>query len=252
MQAAAKGGLDVIAITDHDSFGALAQAQAIAHVHGIRLVPGVEMTASLAGRELHLLGYFQSHPRPSGSTLGCFLTEVQTRRRNRVRDAVRALRLRGVLLCESDVLVGDTESYTRLHLARALVHAGYASDEKKAFSYYLSERHASVPSLDIAPQTVIALGHAHGGLVIWAHPEPADVERFGCHLVALGLDGIETHNFRHPDDHESLSHLAKRFGLLQTGGSDWHGIPGEQPLGTSAIANTMAERFFAALERAHA
>ncbi len=243
------GGLDTIAITDHDSVGGLSEAAQAAREVGVRLIPGVEMTAGLDGHELHLLAYFRRLPDESeAAELTGFLDDVQLQRRERMRKAVRELRVRGIFLTESDLPMDGPDSLTRLHLAKALVSAGYARTEDQAFGRILNPGRARIPNLDIPPATVTEKVHALGGLVVWAHPRPEEYGRFLEPLLDAGLDGVETHNFRRRDTAGRLYDDARQRGLLTTGGSDWHGTPREMPLGTHAVAPQVAERFLAALE----
>jgi 3',5'-nucleoside bisphosphate phosphatase len=253
VRAAHAAGLDTIAITDHDSVGGLAEASRQADECGIRLIPGVEMTACVGRQhEVHLLAYFNSLSTDDATgeddSLLSFLREVQHLRRERLRAGIRALRTRGVLLAESDVLTGPSESVTRLHLARALMHAGYVKDENEAFRRYLGDQSGSVPTLNIDPATVTALVHSRGGMVIWAHPGAEEFEAHIDALVAAGIDGVETHNFRRRETAGSLLPQAIERGLIATGGSDWHGGPHERPLGTDALPAELAERFLEVLQ----
>ena len=243
-------GLDTIALTDHDSIGGLAEAERAGRELGVRIIPGVEMTATLDTREIHLLAYFPTLPaaddRSEGS-LARALEEVQAARRRRLRDGIKALRLRGVLLRESDVLSGGCESFTRLHLARALLNAGYVRKIDEAFTRFLGDRFGTVPAMDIQPEQVIDLIHAHGGLAVWAHPDPEAFSTCLDRLVRAGLDGVETHNFRRPDTVGQFTAAVRERGLLATGGSDWHGGPQERTLGSHAIDNDLFQPFYRAL-----
>lgn len=245
-------GLDTIALTDHDAVGGWADAAAEAARLGLTLVAGVEMTAALDGDELHLLAYFG---RPAAveatgaGSLRAFLGDVQAARKERIRAAVRALRKRGVLVSESDVFTGRAESYGRLHLARALRNAGYVRSENEAFSRHLAAARGAVGPIAVDPAAVMRVVHANGGLVFWAHPEPAAYARHIDRLAALGLDGVETHNFRRGDLVGVLTEPARGRGLLASGGSDWHGGERETPLGVNVVADAIAEPLLEALYR---
>ncbi len=238
-------GLDVMAVTDHDAVSGLDEAFDTAESLGVRLIAGVEMTALLDGREIHLLSYFPR--RDDTRKLEGFLATVQRARRERIRAGIRALRMRGVDIRESQVLTKGADSFTRLHLAQALVELGYASTHDEAFRRFLDARFGSVPQLDFDPETVIDLVHQHRGLAVWAHPDVDDFDRFIGRLKAAGLDGIETHNFRRPANMGVLREAAQAHGLLATGGSDWHGTAHEKPLGTFAVDDRLAQPFLDAL-----
>lgn len=242
-------GLDTIAVTDHDTVGALEPAAETAAQLGVQLVPGVEMTADVHGHEVHLLAYFRDaaplRERGPGS-LQAFLGDVQTARKERIRKAVRALRTRGFFITEGDVFgAARSESYGRLHLARALKNAGYVNTENEAFSRILNS--GAVPGLSVEPAAVTRIVHAFDGKVVWAHPEADEYRRHIDTLVAAGIDGVETHNFRRRELVGALTPDVRERGLLATGGSDWHGGTHERPLGTDALADDMAEPFLEAL-----
>ena len=245
------GGLNTIAITDHDAVGGIEEAARLARELDVHLIPGAELTATTQDHEIHLLAYFQSIDSVSGSgerSLRAFLAEVQALRRKRVIAAIQALRIRGVLIKESDVFQpAACESYGRLHIARALVRTGYVGSENEAFSSFLNDKSGLVPRLEIEPETVIELVHGLGGLVVWAHPEKKEFDRYIDDLIAAGIDGVETHNFRQRDRVGSLSHEVKRRGLLATGGSDWHGGAYERALGSDALDDSIAVPFLEAL-----
>lgn len=244
-------GLDTIAVTDHDAVGGLAPAAETAAQLGMRLVPGVEMTADVAGHEVHLLAYFRDVApllESGQGTLQAFLGDVQAARKERIRAAVRALRTRGFFVTESDVFgAADSESYGRLHLARALKNAGYVNSENEAFSRVLNT--SAVPALSIDPAAVTRVVHELAGKVVWAHPETDEYRRHIGTLVDAGIDGVETHNFRRRDLVGALATDVRGRGLLMTGGSDWHGGPSERPLGADVLPDDMAESFLEALHR---
>ncbi len=251
------GGLDVIAITDHDAVGGLKEASSVATKLGMRLVPGAELSAIFKGAEIHLLAYFPSLEtvdQDSHPSLSAFLTQVQAARRQRIVEAVRALRMRGLFLTERDVFgtlqngrsTSPCESFGRLHLARALKNAGYVRTADQAFSRYL--KGGVVGSLEVDAVDVIRLVHSANGLVIWAHPRPDEVQAHLDALVAAGLDGLESHNFRRPDTTGCFSSEIQNHGLLATGGSDWHGGKSEAPLGTHAVGDDIGRSFLKALD----
>lgn len=217
----------------------------------MRLIPGVELTASLRGHELHLLAYFQDRSvlEATGSqSLRGFLTAVQNARKQRVRDAIQELRVRGLFIRESDVFRGGSESFGRLHIARALLNAGYVRSLNEAFSRFLNESEGAVPQIEVAPATIVTLVHRLGGLVIWAHPDSADFARYIDELQAAGIDGAETRNFRSRQV-DKLTAQVRARGLLPSGGSDWHGTQQESPLGANALDAEFAEPFLDALAK---
>ena len=234
--AAAKAArLSAIALTDHDTMDGVAEAVAAAEIHGIRVVPGVELSATDDQREVHLLGLHIQRP----SAIEESLREFRDRRHARAIEIVAKLNALGVAITFEDVLAraGDA-AIGRPHLARVLIDGGWARDSRDAFDRYLGAgRPAYVPKHRLSVADAIALVHAGGGLAVLAHPGPdgrrETIERF----VAHGLDGLEV---RHPghtsEDTNRLGALAEFFGLVPSGGSDWHGsVEGPRLLGVMRV-----------------
>ena len=234
--AAAKAArLSAIALTDHDTMDGVAEAVGAADMHGIRVVPGVELSATDDQREVHLLGLHIQRP----STIEESLREFRNRRRARAVQIVAKLNALGVPITFEDVLAlaGDA-AIGRPHLARVLIDGGWARDSRDAFDRYLGAgRPAYVAKHRLSVADAIALVHAGGGLAVLAHPgsegRRETIERF----VAVGLDGVEV---RHPghtgEDTNRLAALVDFFGLVASGGSDWHGAAdGPRVLGVMRV-----------------
>ena len=225
--AAKAAGLSAIAITDHDTMDGVAEAVAAADKFGIRVVPGVELSATDGQREVHLLGLHIQR----ASAIEDSLRTFRERRHERAIQIVAKLNELGVPVSFDDVLAraGDA-AIGRPHIARVLIEGAWARDSRDAFDRYLgSGRPAYVPKHRLSVADAIALVHAGGGLAILAHPgaegRRETIERFAAH----GLDGVEV---RHPghttEDTNRLAALTEFFGLVPSGGSDWHGA-GEGP-----------------------
>lgn len=235
VSAAKAAGLAAIALTDHDTMDGVAEAVGAADIHGIRVVPGVELSATDDQREVHLLGLHIQRP----STIEESLREFRNRRRARAVQIVAKLNALGVAITFEDVLAraGDA-AIGRPHLARVLIDGGWARDSRDAFDRYLGAgRPAYVAKHRLSVADAIALVHAGGGLAVLAHPGPEGrretIERF----VAVGLDGVEV---RHPghtgEDTNRLAALVDFFGLVASGGSDWHGAAdGARVLGVMRV-----------------
>lgn len=227
--AANAGGLDVIALTDHDTAaGVEAAAAAAAAAGGPRVVAGIELTCSLDGVEVHLLGYGFA---PGHPAIAAFAARGAVLRRERLAAMVARLNDLGVPVREAEVEVEPgCESVGRPHLARALVRRGTVPTFQDAFTRFLGDGGpAWVPSLGPALAEGIATIRAAGGVSVWAHPALEDARRFAAGR-ALGLDGVETIRPRlEPAVSLALEQAARETGLLFSGGSDWHGAP--PPLG---------------------
>jgi 3',5'-nucleoside bisphosphate phosphatase len=233
--AAKAAGLSAIALTDHDTMDGVAEAVAAGDTFGLRVVPGVELSATDDQREVHLLGLHITRP----GAIEDSLREFRDRRHARAVEIVAKLNALGVPITFEDVLdrAGDA-AIGRPHLARVLIETGWARDSRDAFDRYLGAgKPAYVPKHRLSVADAIALVHAGAGLAVLAHPGPEGrretVERF----VANGLDGVEV---RHPghtsEDTNRLGALTEFFNLVPSGGSDWHGaMEGPRVLGAMRV-----------------
>jgi predicted metal-dependent phosphoesterase TrpH len=227
--AANAGGLDVLAVTDHDTAAGVEAARAAAAAAGgPRVVAGIELTCSYLGGEVHLLGYGIA---PDHAAITAFAARGAALRRERLAAMVGRLNDLGVRVRVDDVEVEpDCASVGRPHLARALVKRGTVPGFQDAFTRFLADGGpAWVPSRGPDLAEGVATVHAAGGVAVWAHPSLEDGQRFAA-VRALGLDGVETIRPRlEPAASLALEQAAREAGLLFTGGSDWHGAP--PPLG---------------------
>ncbi|MCA9773535.1 MAG: PHP domain-containing protein, partial [Myxococcales bacterium] len=222
MRACAAAGLRTVALTDHDAVTGLAEAQSACESLGVSLVPGVELSAETGGRKVHILGYFiPTHDPILDARLGEF-------RRERDARADHILRLleesQGIALTRADVEAhaGPGGVLGRPHIARALVAGGHAQDMREAFDRYLSEgrpAYARRPSPSGAEQ--IAILRERGGVAVLAHPALIRNDAVVDDLIDAGLQGIECFTPCHTaDETERYVALARRHGLIATGGSD--------------------------------
>ena len=236
VDAAAAGGLDVIALTDHDTVAGVAEAVEAARERPLRVIPGIEVSTRHGETELHILGYFVD---PASPALTAHEQASGTRRMDRMRRMVRRLQEQGIPLEDEDVLreAGpDTSSIGRPHVARALLAGGHTRYYAEAFDLYLADgKSAFVETEFPTVREAIEMIRAGGGVAVWAHP-PIDVfDREIGEFARWGLSGVEC--FR-PHTPPAESHLlesaARSLGLFRTGGSDWHG-PHRTRLGDFAI-----------------
>lgn len=216
----ALGGLDVVAITDHDLSLDLVGGP---HIYGgreLHVIPGAEVSGVHDGREYHLLVYF-----PQGVPQGFvdFCRHQCLERTERFLAACKSLAL--------DLARPESaKAITRLHMAHALVDAGVVSSRSEAFSHYLGDSHGHVPHLRLPFTEAIALARSFGGVTSWAHPPRDAATRYLSTFVEAGLQGLEVLRPRiNSADRKLLKKLAKRNGLFLTGGSDWHGWSGGEP-----------------------
>ena len=228
-------GLMAIALTDHDTLDGLAEATATGEELGVRVVPGVELSAVEADAETHILGLHLSDP----PRLETCLLGLREMRRNRAERIVRRLNELGVRIDFGSVLEQAAGgAIGRPHVARAMVAEGWAVDFRDAFERYLGNgRPAYVSKERLAAAEAIELIHQAGGLAILAHPAHAGTRERVEAFVREGIDGIEV---RHPshsaDDIARLAALVEHFSLVPSGGSDWHGAAeGSRTLGMMRV-----------------
>jgi 3',5'-nucleoside bisphosphate phosphatase len=228
--AAAEAGLDVVALTDHDTFTGWDDALAAAAARsGVRVLPGVEMSCALDGISLHVLGYL---PDPTYGPLVDELARTRGDRVPRAREIVRRLAADGYPLSWQDVLaqVGPEGTVGRPHIADALVAAGVVASRDEAFDGLLHDRSRYyVRHYAADPLRAIRLVREAGGVSVFAHPAASSRGRVVtddaiARMAAAGLAGLEVD---HPDHDQAarlhLRGLAGELGLLTTGSSDYHG-----------------------------
>lgn len=220
----AEAGVAVWSLSDHDTVAGLAAAAAEAARLGVRLVPGIELSAFLDGREIHLLGHFVD---PEHQALRRFEDELAAHRRRRMLDMLARLAALGVRLRVADVeKFGDGKTIGRPHVARAIVETGAVGSVKEAFDRYLGEgRPAYVQRFRLEMAEAVRLVRGAGGTVTVAHPGVSRLERGDLsRLAAAGVVGVETHHPDHnPSVREKYLRVADELGLVPTAGSDFHG-----------------------------
>ena len=230
---ASRVGLDVVAITDHDTFAGWTDAIGAAP-EGLTVVPGVELScfAVESGRpiSLHLLGYW---PDPDHPALAGAMAELRESRDTRAQSMVEAIAAAGYDVSWDEVVL-DAEGGVvgRPHVARALIRAGLIADVSSAFTAeWIGGRGARfyVDKRELPVAQGVSLLRAAGGVPVFAHPRavkrgPTVTDATITALAEAGLAGIE---IDHPDhsaaDREELRALAGGLGLIVTGSSDWHG-----------------------------
>ena len=242
VEAAQRCGLKALALTDHDTVGGIQAAREAGERLGIRVIAGVELSAFHDQHEEHVLALHLSHL----ETLERRLGKLRAQRLMRAEKIVDKLNALGVPLTLDEVLLqSNGGAVGRPHIARAMIARGAAHDFRDAFSRYLGgSGSAFVPKEILTIEDAIAMAHEAGALAIWAHPaEGCRRERLEP-LVLAGLDGIE---IRHPshsgEDMKRLQALTDFFGLVPSGGSDWHGATdGPRRLGTMNVPLEWLER----------
>jgi hypothetical protein len=244
VRAAARAGVTVLAVTDHDTTDGLDEALAEGAATGVRVIPGLELSAH-AGMDVHLLGYFIDPREPA---LAALLGALRRSREARIRTMVGRLQEAGVRIAEEEVFAeaaGGTPS--RAHVARVLVRRGICPTTARVFDKYLGRgARAYVPSNDLPPAEAIARIRGAGGVSVVAHPVDLADDAIIPALVRDGIEGLEAFSRdARPSEVERYVRIARDFGLLVTGGSDYHGDDG---IGRSLGEQTCPEEAFALLE----
>lgn len=255
-----RAGIRTMAVTDHDTLGAIAAARTAAESHGMRLIPGIEITSVHGGKDVHVLAYFVSERTPGLQEL------LASQRRHRLERAMEiagrlerlGARIDAQLLVDAATAPGG-KSLARPQIAQMLVDAGHVTSIAQAFDTYLAEDGpAYVPHRGASPMEVVELVARGGGAASLAHPgyrgagpgKPKD--DLVAPLAEAGMVALEAFHSSH--DEAMQSHyvaLAARQGLAVTGGSDYHG-PGARREEFFGVTHLPQQHFDELMRRAEA
>ncbi len=246
---AASGGVRYHALTDHDSTEGIAEARAASAKHdGHILIPGVEMGTDIEGAEVHMLGLYLD---PADDELQTILADLREGRLGRGRGIVEKLRGMGIMIEWDRVqaIAGDA-SVGRPHVAQALVEAGYVKQISEAFDKWIGRNGPAYVERDkMTPAESVQCIVARGGLACMAHPADLDgLDGILQELKAAGMAAMEVYYKNYPPATiERLRACAEKYDLIPLGGSDYHGIhgnderlPGDIPLPDSSIDRILA------------
>jgi predicted metal-dependent phosphoesterase TrpH len=235
--------LAAVALADHDCLDGLGEYADAAADAGLGTFSGVELSCVYRGRDLHILGYGVD---PSDKPLGEMLRKfVETRERRGIR-IVEKLGEQGIKIDVNKVLEeAGAGALGRPHIAAALVEGGYAKDFNEVFNKYIGENcPAYVEKYKMSPDDAVRYIQGAGGLAFVAHPGfyIDDLDSF-YELLEGGFDGIEVYHSKHkPEMATWLRSVAKERGMLESGGSDFHGFAGRDVLGQPAVPYEFYER----------
>ena len=237
-------GLEGLALTDHDTLDGITRFLQAGQDEDILCLPGVELSTVYRGVECHILGYRIDH-RHQG--LQARLAQVLRARQDRAKQMIERLAQHGLNLSWPEVVQYASGKFVgSVQIYRALKAKGLIGEdrEKKAFAYYLGPQGvAYVPHRDLSSVEAIALIKAAGGVPVLAHPGRTVGPSLIKDLTQHGLAGIEVYHPHHPPELiTEYTALAGELGLFVTGGSDFHGIPGESELGLYHIEHRELER----------
>jgi len=247
---AAELGLRVISLTDHDSIAGIVPAlKAVKAFPGLTFIPGVEISTDLADGEVHILGYFIDYTDPA---LEKSLEKFRDSRFGRGRGMVEKLAALGIDIDWARVqeIAGDG-AIGRPHIARAMLEKGYITTFEEAFDKYIGHGGpAYVEREKMTPEEAVALIVRSKGLPVLAHPFTVkDPEAMVRQLKPAGLVGIEAYyKDNTAAETKATLNLAKKYGLIATGGTDYHGIGDskEVMLGGVEVPMAAAQRLIAA------
>lgn len=225
---AKKRGLDILAITDHDTIAGVDEAAAAGEALGLHVIRGVELSAK-EYHNFHILGYgFSAEP----SSLSALCEKLRAGRDERKYRIIDFLNEKGVaiLLNEVEEIAGG-EIIARPHFAQVMVRHGYVKDNREAFDRYLDseEYRQRVTRFKADARTCVEVIKAAGGKASLAHPYqmnlPDDMlDKLVGKLAGWGLDAIECYYPKYkPEQQAFYQQLVEKYHLHQTGGSDFHG-----------------------------
>ncbi|GAB2219436.1 hypothetical protein Droror1_Dr00007071 [Drosera rotundifolia] len=254
VEKAHQNGVKVLALTDHDTMAGIPEVQEAAQRYGIKVIPGVEISTIFSLEDdpaseepVHILAYYSSCGPSRYEKVEKFLANIRDGRFVRAKNMVSKLNILKVPVKWERVMkiAGSGTAPGRLHVARALVEAGYVTNLKQAFARYLYDdgpaySRGSEPSAEEAVRLICDTG----GLAVLAHPwslkNPALIVRY---LKEAGLHGIET--YRGDGKLSAYSDLADAYGLVKLGGSDYHGRGGnhESLLGSVTLPVLEVDEF---------
>lgn len=248
VERAIAGGLDVLALSDHDTVAGVERALAAARGRRLHIIPAIEMSSTFDGTDIHILGYFVD----VGSD--AFVEHAQRnykRRDDRMGEMVERLALQGVTITRRQLNEQRSSAevaYSRPHLARALAGAGYVASVGQAFARLIGNGcPAYVPTRIATPEEVTRVILDAGGIPVWAHPPAEHFRRLLPRLVDAGLGGLEAYRAtRVSVGVGKLEDVARREGLVLTGGSDWHGPENGAELGDFYVTGEEVADFLAA------
>jgi len=258
VSAAARRGVRVLAVTDHDSTDGLRDAFDEAAKHPpLTIVPGLEINCDApgaAGAEVHVLGYYVDH---EAGWFQDFLREQRVERVARVHRIAARLAELGMPIDPAEVFAIVKEgSAGRPHVAQVMVQRGYVRSVREAFDRYLhANGPANVPRKRLTPVEAVRIIRRAHGVPVFAHPGLADRDALIPELVEAGLMGIEAIYAEHSAAQTAhYKDVCRAHGLVATGGSDYHGERSGRtnPLGHPPVPMSVWEELKAAAEKARA
>lgn len=217
-------GLRCIAITDHDTIDGIGPATEEAEKYGIEVISGIELSSEINNKDVHMLGYLFDYQNKEFADRIKYMQGVRVDRMKEMIEKLKPLGIDNIAL-EEVCALAQSDSVGRPHLAAKLMEKGWVSSIKMAFNKYLADDAPGfVPKFKQTPHEAIALIQKAGGIAVLAHPMLTKVDELIPGFVEAGLGGIEAY---YPNTTDTVMNfyegLAKKHGLVVTGGSDAHG-----------------------------
>jgi predicted metal-dependent phosphoesterase TrpH len=242
-------GLDVIAVTDHDTIdGVVPALDAASASHSLKVIPGVEINTDVARGEVHVLGYFIDY---TDKKLAATLQKLRDARLERAQKMVAKLSDLGMKIDWQRVReLAQGGTVGRPHISQALLEKGYVRSEKEAFNKYIGhDGPAYVERYKLLPVEVVKLILDAQGLPVLAHPaDIADLDELVPKLKSAGLIGLEVYYGNYaPETIDRLVGIARQYELVTTGGTDYHAFGDglEVSIGSRLTPASSVERLFA-------
>ncbi len=228
VELAAQRGVEVLALTDHDTLQGIAEAQATGVEHGVHVVAGIELSVKYSAGQCHLLAWL---PSPVPEAFCAWTRSREVDRERRAEEMVRRLNEQGFAIAWDDVRARAAGNLGRPHVADTLIAAGHCTDRPDAFERLIGRGcSAYVGSGKIDPEAAIEQAVAAGALVSLAHPYTLELEGqplsdFVGRLADAGLGALEAHRGDQDEARQAeYCALAERHGLLVSAGSDFHAL----------------------------
>ena len=229
---ASKKGLDVVAVTDHDSVDGLRDEKKLREYeekYKVEIIKGIEMSCNLKGKDVHILGYFLNLEDKNFLKELERIAEIRNERNEKIIKKLADLKLPVTMEELLEIVQGNVIS--KAHFAEIMLKKGYVSCKSDAFKNYLGKGGAAfVEKRDYQPADAVDILVKNGAFVSLAHPKLitddfAEVERIVSDLVKHGLRGLEVNYYSFSKkDREKYMVLAEKYNLIITGGSDFHGV----------------------------
>ena len=228
VELAKNAGLDAFALTDHGTTAGVPEALEKGRDLNIEVIPGIEVSSSFDGTEIHILGLFVNSDDP---VLAAMLEKMRISRDRRNEKMLENLAADGISFTKEEICGDNPDTIiTRAHIAHALVAKGICSGMDQAFKKYLQYGGRYCPQKEhLSPEEVVKTLISNGAFVALAHPfqykfGDKKTEELIAHMADLGMKGLEVyHSSNNKLESMKLQEMAVRHHLLPTGGSDFHG-----------------------------